>query len=97
MYMFTYIYILCIFSIMILKVKHFWLPLQQFGGLDYSIPSIKLMATAAESSHQESATSLSASFLLPSPHLDSPKVRCVFIHKPVYTIVFSVVKLYKLI
>lgn len=78
---------------MVLKIKHFLLLLKQYDGLAYYTPSIKLMATAAEPSHPESATSLSASLLLPSPHLDSPKVRCVFIHKSVYAIVFSIVKL----
>lgn len=84
------------FGMMVLKIKHFLLALKQFDGLRYSPPSVKLMATTAEPLHPEPATSWSASLPLPSPHMDS-QVRCVFIHKSVYAIVFSIIKLCKLI
>ena len=43
---------------MVLKIKHSLLLLKQYDGLTYYTPSIKLMATAPEPSHPESATSL---------------------------------------
>lgn len=75
------------------KIKHFdWLPLVQFGGLAYST---KLVATATEPLHQESATRVAACFCPHHNWIHQKLGVCLFMRP--CAIVVSIVKLYKLV